>query len=69
MTAAAQSGRRAAQVMSGVVFMLILAAVLEAFPRQLLGTTERFVIGMTMLALWLGYFFAFRRQPISGDPA
>ncbi len=69
MAAAAQSGRRAAQVMVGVIFMLILAALLEAFPRQLLDTTERFMIGMTMLALWLGYFFAFRRQPITGDPA
>lgn len=69
MTAASQSGRRAAQVMSGVIFMLILAAVLEAFPRQLLGTSERFVIGMAMLALWLGYFFAFRRQPVSSEPA
>lgn len=67
MTAAAQSGRRAAQVMSGVVLMLILAAVLEAFPRQLLGTTERFVIGLMMLALWLGYFFAFRRKPITDE--
>jgi len=69
MSAAAQSGRRAAQVMVGVIFMLILAALLEAFPRQLLGTTDRFMIGMTMLALWLGYFFAFRRQPVNGDPA
>ncbi len=69
ISAAAQSGRRAAQVMVGVIFMLILAAVLEAFPRQLLGTTERFTIGMAMLALWMGYFFAFRRQPINGDPA
>ncbi len=69
LSAAAQSGRRAAQVMVGVIFMLILAAVLEAFPRQLLGTAERLAIGITMLALWLGYFFAFRRQPITGDPA
>jgi uncharacterized membrane protein SpoIIM required for sporulation len=69
MTAASQSGRRAAQVMSGVIFMLVLAAVLEAFPRQLLGTSERFVIGTAMLALWLGYFFAFRRQSVSSEPA
>jgi uncharacterized membrane protein SpoIIM required for sporulation len=67
MTAAAQSGRRGAQVMVGVVFMMIIAAFLEAFPRQLAGTTERFVIGMTMLALWLTYFFAFRRPP-TDDP-
>lgn len=67
MAAAANSGRRAAQVMVGVVFMLIFAAILEAFPRQLVGSMERFVIGMTMLALWLGYFFAFRRQPDAGD--
>jgi uncharacterized membrane protein SpoIIM required for sporulation len=64
LTAAADAGRRAATVMAGVVLMLIFAAVLEAFPRQLVsGTWDRLLIGGAMLALWLAYFFAFRRDP------
>lgn len=64
MAAAAESGRRGAMVMAGVVLMLVFAAVLEAFPRQLVaGTTDRLIIGGTMLAGWLAYFFAFRRDP------
>ena len=64
MTATAAAGRRAATVMAGVVLMLVVAALLEAFPRQLVGETwERLVIGGTMLAGWLAYFFAFRRMP------
>lgn len=64
LTAAAESGRRGAQVMVGVVVMLIAAAFLEAFPRQLVGdTSARFGIGGSMLLFWLLYFFAFRRKP------
>ena len=64
LAAAAESGRRAAVVMAGVVLMLVLAALLEAFPRQLVGgTADRLVIGGAMLAGWLAYFFAFRRDP------
>lgn len=70
LAAAAESGQRAAQVMVGVVFMLIAAAVLEAFPRQLLGTEGRLLIGVTMLLLWLAYFFAYgRNRPASGPHA
>jgi len=61
LAAASASGRRAAVVMAGVVLMMVVAALLEAFPRQLVaGTTDRFIIGGTMLALWLAYFFAYR---------
>lgn len=64
MAATASAGRRAATVMVGVVLMLAVAALLEAFPRQLVGETwERLVIGGAMLAGWLAYFFAFRRVP------
>ena len=50
--------------MTGVVLMLVVAALLEAYPRQLVGETwERLLIGGTMLAGWLAYFFAFRRGP------
>jgi uncharacterized membrane protein SpoIIM required for sporulation len=67
LTATAAAGRRAATVMAGVVLMLIVAALLEAFPRQLIGETwERLLIGGAMLAGWLAYFFAFRRLP-AGD--
>lgn len=64
LAATASAGRRAATVMAGVVLMLVVAALLEAFPRQLVtGTPDRLLIGGTMLAGWLAYFFAFRRQP------
>jgi len=68
LDAAAGAGRRAALVMVGVVFMMIIAAVLEAFPRQLVsGTVERYGIGGAMLAFWLAYFFLY--SPRSDDPA
>ena len=64
LAATAEAGRRAATVMAGVVLMLVLAAILESFARQLVGQTwERLLIGGSMLALWLAYFFAFRRLP------
>ncbi|USA39594.1 stage II sporulation protein M [Pelagerythrobacter marinus] len=66
LAAAAASGRRGAQVMVGVVIMLVAAAVLEAFPRQLLGTEGRLLIGTTMLLAWLAYFFAFARERVPG---
>jgi uncharacterized membrane protein SpoIIM required for sporulation len=59
--AAAEAGRRAALVMTGVVLMLVVAALLEAFPRQLVGSTSgRLTIGLFMLVLWLTYFYALR---------
>ncbi|OCC25697.1 hypothetical protein MB02_01875 [Croceicoccus estronivorus] len=69
MTAAAESGRRAAQVMTGVVLMLIVAAFLEGFARQLINETPgRLIVGSFMLVLWLTYFYAFgRRTKDSGD--
>lgn len=61
MEAAAQAGRRAAQVMTGVVLMLVVAAILEGFARQLIDNTPgRFVVGGFMLAFWCAYFFAYR---------
>ena len=59
--AAAESGRRSAVVMLGVVLMLIVAALLEGFVRQLVpATAARFAIGGTMLAFWIVYLFVFR---------
>ncbi len=61
LQATAEAGRRAALVMTGVVLMLIVAALLEGFARQLVDQTfGRFAIGGFMLALWCAYFFAFR---------
>jgi uncharacterized membrane protein SpoIIM required for sporulation len=62
MAAAADAGRRGAQVMAGVVLMLVFAALLEAFPRQLAGTEARAVIGTFMLVAWLAYFYGWRRR-------
>lgn len=68
LAAAAESGRRGAVVMVGVVFMLVAAALLEAFPRQLLAMEGRLIVGGTMLAFWLAYFFAFGRSR-AAEPA
>ena len=64
LDSAAEAGRRAAVVMAGVVLMLVVAAMLEGFARQLVNTMPgRFAIGGFMLAFWCAYFFAFRRNP------
>jgi uncharacterized membrane protein SpoIIM required for sporulation len=61
LAAASEAGQRGAVVMVGVVIMMIVAAILEAFPRQLVdGTGPRFLIGGAMLAFWLAYFFLYR---------
>ncbi|WP_395330163.1 stage II sporulation protein M [Novosphingobium sp. BL-8H] len=61
LRAASEAGRRAAVVMTGVVLMLVIAALLEGFARQMVDQTfGRFVIGGFMLAAWCAYFFAFR---------
>jgi uncharacterized membrane protein SpoIIM required for sporulation len=63
LEAAAQAGRRASQVMMGVVLMLVVAAILEGFGRQLINNTPgRLSVGGFMLLFWVTYFFAFRRQ-------
>ena len=67
LAAAAQAGQRAAQVMAGVVLMLVVAALLEGFARQLVDNTPgRLAIGGFMLAFWCAYFFAFARDRARG---
>jgi uncharacterized membrane protein SpoIIM required for sporulation len=67
LEAAAEAGRRAAQVMAGVVLMLVCAALLEGFARQLIDNTGgRLALGGFILTFWLAYFFAFGRKPSSG---
>ena len=64
MAAAAEAGQRASLVMAGVVLMLVAAAMLEAFARQLIDTTPgRFAVGGFMLVFWLTYFYVFGRGP------
>jgi uncharacterized membrane protein SpoIIM required for sporulation len=60
--AASRAGRAAAAVMGGVVVMLLVAGLLEGFGRQLVtGDSARYAIGLSMLALWLAYFYLPRR--------
>lgn len=68
LEAAAAAGQRSAVVMAGVVLMLVCAGMLEGLGRQLIDdTTQRLVVGYTILALWLAYFFLFRRVPATSD--
>ncbi|MEO0030951.1 MAG: hypothetical protein RIS94_709 [Pseudomonadota bacterium] len=63
LDAAARAGRRTAQVMAGVVIMLIVAGLLEGFARQLIdATVPRLIVGGFMLVFWIGYFFVWRRD-------
>ncbi len=65
LTALGDAGRRAAQVMAGVIVMLICAGLLEGFARQLVQSTAmRYAIGYGVLAVWLTYFFAFRPRRV-----
>ncbi|WP_082010671.1 stage II sporulation protein M [Novosphingobium malaysiense] len=67
LQAASEAGRRAALVMTGVVLMLVVAALLEGFARQLVDETfGRFAIGGFMLTMWSAYFFAFRGDSSGG---
>lgn len=69
LQAAAEAGRRSAQVMAGVVLMLVVAAMLEGFARQLIDNTPgRFAVGGFMLAFWCAYFFAFGRAEDAEQP-
>lgn len=64
MQAAAEAGRRAATVMAGVVLMLVVAAMLEGFARQLVNDMPgRLSVGGFMLVFWLAYYVALRRDP------
>jgi len=61
LDAAAAAGRRSAQVMVGVVLMLIVAGLLEGFARQLIDNTAgRLIVGIFMLVFWTAYFFVWR---------
>ena len=57
LNAMALAGRRSAMVMLGVVLMLVVAAMLEGFARQLIDQTPpRLAVGGFMLVFWICYF-------------
>ena len=63
LEAAGEAGRRASQVMAGVILMLVVAALLEGFGRQLINDTAgRLAVGGIMLFFWTAYFFGMRRD-------
>ena len=69
LSALTEHGRRAAVLLVGAVLMLLVAALLEGFARQLITSTSiRLGIGILMLAAWLGYFFFCGRGLPSGVP-
>ncbi len=64
LQSAARSGDVAARVIGGVVVMMFIAALLEAFPRQLVDSDEiRYAIGLTFLVFWMFFFFLRRPTP------
>ena len=64
LDAAAQAGSRAALVMIGVVLMMLAAAFLEGFGRQLIVSDGlRYAVGAAMLLAWFAYFYAYRKRP------
>lgn len=68
LVAAGEAGRRAAQVMAGVVLMLVVAALLEGFARQLVhDAAGRLAIGLFMLAVWLAYILLPGRNDEEGS--
>ncbi|WP_336987286.1 stage II sporulation protein M [Altererythrobacter aquiaggeris] len=69
MSAASEAGRRAAVVMIGVVFMMVIAGLLEAFGRELVTDMRaRYAIGAAMLLFWMLYFLAAGRGKPAGAP-
>jgi uncharacterized membrane protein SpoIIM required for sporulation len=69
VAAASAAGRRAAQVMAGVVLMLVCAGLLEGYGRQLIEEpAARAAIGGAMLLFWLAYFLLKRGRPGDAEP-
>ena len=64
LASARLAGQRAATIAMGCVVMLIIAAILEGFGRQLINSdTTRYAIAGTTLVFWLVYFYAPRKVP------
>lgn len=68
LDAASEAGRSAGTVVAGVVIMLFLAGLIEAFGRQLITSDLiRYVFAGTMLTIWLVYFYGPRRFDDNDD--
>jgi uncharacterized membrane protein SpoIIM required for sporulation len=64
LASARVAGQRGATIAMGCVIMLVIAAILEGFGRQLINSDAiRYGIAATTLALWLLYFYTRRRVP------
>jgi len=65
LDAATRAGRISALAMAGVVAMLACAGLLEGVGRQIIiDDMVRYAIGITMLVLWLAYFYLPRRADV-----
>jgi uncharacterized membrane protein SpoIIM required for sporulation len=63
LEAATRAGRTAAIVMGGVLVMLFAAGLLEGIGRQVVTSQAiRYGVGLTLLLLWMLYFYAGRRR-------
>ncbi|MFN7054749.1 stage II sporulation protein M [Hyphomonas sp.] len=62
LASARAAGQQAATIAMGCVIMLIFAALLEGFGRQLINSDViRYIVAGTTLVLWLAYFYLPRR--------
>jgi uncharacterized membrane protein SpoIIM required for sporulation len=63
LASAREAGRKAATLAMGCVIMLVIAALLEGFGRQLINSdVVRYAIAGATLVLWLMYFYVPRRE-------
>lgn len=63
LSSARRAGQKAATIAMGCVIMLIAAAILEGFGRQLINSDIlRYVIAGSILMLWCAYFYLPRRE-------
>jgi len=63
LASARHAGQKAATIAMGCVIMLIVAAILEGFGRQMINSDViRYAIAIGMMFLWLAYFYLPRRD-------
>ena len=64
LASARAAGQKAATIAMGCVLMLIIAALLEGFGRQLINSdTIRYAVAGGTLVVWLVYFYVPRKAP------
>jgi uncharacterized membrane protein SpoIIM required for sporulation len=67
LDAAVAAGRTGGTAMAGVVLMLLVAGLLEGVGRQtVMVDWQRYAIGLTMFAGWLGYYYLPRGRGANG---